>query len=402
MNSVPSVLLKLKSIFRLSSILLTLPVGIGLLPVIFAVRRAWRYFAEQRYDTVSFKMHGQWRSILRGEIPNAEWQNNSLKCEILESIVIREIGAVTDKDRAGLQTFLRESGLLNRCIMRVLNANGWEKRRAMQDLGSMRLSEGIEPLVEMLDDWQLDTRITAVKALGLLGTPKAAEAIVEMHMVGGLKVPAATVVDTLMHCYKDDPNALLPYLRRSLGHTRELLARVASELTTPQMADEILVLAEDANPEVRACAARALAALPLPLAVPILSALIRDDLWFVRLRATAALNQILHPRAIPILLEAVRDPNRLVRIRAAEALAKFEHETVDILQNIVDSRDQYALHAMISALELGGGFGNIMAQLEDPKHYDETAAGLLDALRKGSAGLWSTKPADPVVEAVFP
>jgi HEAT repeat protein len=205
-----------------------------------------------------------------------------------------------------------------------------------------------------------------------------------------------------MHCYKNNPNALLPYLRRSVGHTRELLARVAGELATPQMADEILILAEDPNPEVRACAARALAALPLPLAIPVLSALIRDDVWFVRLRATSAMNQVLHPRAIPILLEAIRDSNRMVRIRAAEALPKFEHESVDILQSIVDSRDQYALHAMISALELGGGFGNILTQLADPAHHNEAAAGLLDALRKGSAGLWSMKPADPVVEAVFP
>jgi hypothetical protein len=384
------------------NVLATLSIGAGFLAVILLARRAWRRITEQRYDAISFKLHGQWRSIVRGDIPPAEWQNNSLKSDILESIVIREIGAVTDKDRAGLQTFLRESGLLSRCIERVLNDRGWEKRRAMLDLGSMRLAEGIEPLVEMIDDWQLDTRITAVKALGLIGMPKAAEAILETHMVGGLKVPAATIVDTLMHCYKDDPNALLPYLRRSLGHTRELVARVAGELATPQMADEILILAEDPNPEVRASAARGLAALPLPLSIPVLGALIRDDIWFVRLRATCALNQILHPRAIPILLEAIRDSNRLVRIRAAEALSKFEHETVDILQSIVDSRDQYALHAMIAALELGGGFGNILTQLADPVHHDEAAAGLLDALRKGSAGLWSMKPADPVVEAVFP
>lgn len=402
MNSALSGLLKVESIFRRSTVLLTLPIGAGLLAVIFSARRALRHFADRRYDSVLFKIHGQWRSIVRGEVPATEWQNSPLKSEILESIVIREIGAATDKDRAGLQTFLRESGLLGRCIERVLHAHGSEKRRAMQNLGSMRLTEGIAPLVEMLDDWHLDVRISAVKALGLMRTPKAAEAILETHMVDGLKVPPAAIVDTLLHCYKDDPNALLPYLRRSSGHSRELLARVAGELATPQMADEILILAADPNPEVRACAARAQTALPLPLAIPILSALIRDDNWFVRLSATSAMNQILHPRVIPILLEAIRDSNRMVRIRAAEALAKFEHETVDILQSIVDSRDRYALHAMISALELGGGFGTILTQLADPVHHTEAAADLLDALRKGSAGLWSTKPADPVVEAVFP
>jgi HEAT repeat protein len=187
-----------------------------------------------------------------------------------------------------------------------------------------------------------------------------------------------------------------------LGESRELLARVASDLATPGMADEMILLAEDPQPEVRACAARALAIAPLPVAIPALANLARDDTWFVRLRAVSALNQIPHPRSIPILLEAVRDSNRLIRMRAAVALAKFEHETVEILQSIVDSRDRYALHAMISALELGGGFEKVMAQLADPMLRDEAASLLLHALREGAAGLWTTRPADPVVESVFP
>ncbi|HWF13489.1 MAG TPA: HEAT repeat domain-containing protein [Candidatus Acidoferrales bacterium] len=402
MDSVLAVLLHLKSMFRLSNLLLIFPVGTAFLIVLLMARRAWRVYREQRYDAVSFKIHGQWRNIVRGEIPPHEWRNNSLKIEILQSIVIGEINGVTDKDRAGLQKFLRESGLLSRCIERVLNESGWAKRHAMLDLGSMRVPEGIDSLVETLDDWQLDTRITAVRALGLTGLPEAAGPILEAHMVGGLKVPTAPIADALMRCFNDRPEALLPYLRRSMGESRVLLARVAGELSTPQMADEIIILAEDPEPEIRASAARALAALPLPLAIPVLAKLIRDDAWFVRLRATSSLNQILHPRVIPILLEAIRDPHRLVRIRAASALAKFEHETMDILQSVVDSRDKYALHAMISALDLGGGFGNVLALLADPEQHNEAAASLLDALRKGAAGLWTMKPADPAVEAVFP
>jgi HEAT repeat protein len=402
MHSVLSALLQLKSIFRPASFLLTIPVGTVFLIVALMVRRAWRIYREQSYDAVSFNIHGKWRNIVRGEISPEEWRKNSLKTEILQSIVVREINSVTDKDRAGLQKFLRESGLFSRCMERVLNESGWAKRRAMLDLGAMRIPEGIDSLVETLDDWQLDTRITAVRALGLTGLPEAAAPILEAHMVGGLKVPTAPIADALIRCYQDAPEALLPYLRRSLGESRVLLARVAGELATPLMADEIIILADDPEPEIRASAARALAAMPLALAIPVLAKLIRDDAWFVRLRATSSLNQILHPRAIPILLEAIRDSHRLVRIRAATALAKFEHETVDILQSIVDSRDQYALQSMISALELGGGFGNVLAQLADPDQHNETASRLLEALRKGSAALWSMKPADPVVEAVFP
>ena len=386
----------------LAVILAAVSIGIALLCIFLIARRAWQHFRIRRFDALSFKIHGHWREIVRGEIPAEEWRNNALQCQIVQSIVIQEIGAATDKDRAGLQEFLRASGLLDRCIERVHRGRGWSRRRAMLALGAMRVPEAIAPLSEALDDWQLDTRLAAVQALGRTGLAGAAEPILETYMVGGPKVPAGPVANALVRCFMDQPEALLPYVRRSSGESRELLARVASELATQSMADEMILLAGDPLPEVRACAAKALAVAPLPVAIPALANLARDEVWFVRLRAVSALNQILHPRVIPILLEAMRDSNRTVQIRAAASLAKFEHETVEILQSIVDSRDRYALHAMISALELGGGFAKVMAELADPMLHDQTAGQLLDALREGAAGLWTTRPADPVVESVFP
>jgi len=83
-------------------------------------------------------------------------------------------------------------------------------------------------------------------------------------------------------------------------------------------------------------------------------------------------------------------------------LVLFGHHRVDILQNIVDSRDCCALHAMISALELGGGFEQTLKELSDAVLHDEATERLLAALREGAACLWTTRPADPVVESVFP
>jgi HEAT repeat protein len=376
--------------------------GVAMLIVFLVGRRALRQFRIRRYDALAFKIHTQWREIIRGTVSPETWRKDPVQCEIVQSIVIQEIGAATDKDRAGLQEFLRANGLIDLCIERIQGGHGWARRRAISALGAMRVREAIAPLSEALDDWQLDTRMAAVQSLGSTGLAEAAEPILETFMVGGLKVPLDPITNALVRCYIANPAAILPYLRRSKGESRELLARVASELAIPEMADEIIVLAEDPRPEVRACAARALAVAPLPLAIPVLGDLARDEVWFVRLRATSALNEIRHPRVIPILLEAVRDPNRLVRIRAASALAQFGQDRVEILQNIVDSRDRYALHAMISALELGGGFNHVMKELSDPLLHDETAALLLTALREGAAGLWSTRPADPVVESVFP
>jgi HEAT repeat protein len=402
MDSILGTLPQFDKAFFLTSMIFPVVGGILIVMVIMMVRRAIRHFHSRRFDALAIKIHKQLREIVRGDVPAEEWRRDAMQCDIVQSIVIQEISAATDKDRTGLQEFLRSNGLVDRCINKVHVGHGWGRRRAMLALGAMRVPEAIVPLSEALDDWQFDTRITAVQSLGRTRLAHAAEPIIETFMVGGLKVPVDPVANALVRCFTDQPEALMPYLRRSRGESRDLLARVASELATPAMADEMLILAADPRPEVRACAARALCVAPLPLALPALADLARDEVWFVRLRAAAALNEIPHPRVIPILVEAIRDSNRLVRMRAASALAKFQQETLEILQSIVDSRDRYALHAMISALELGGGFGKVLSELEDPLLHDQTAGQLLDALREGAAGLWSTRPADPVVESVFP
>src|SRR5580693_282780 len=108
----------------LAVILAVISLGIAFLVTYLLARRTWQQFRSRRFDALSLKIHGQWRKIASGEIPPEKWRNNSQKCAILQSIVIQEIGAATEKDRAGLQEFLRASGLLNRCIKRVQDGNG--------------------------------------------------------------------------------------------------------------------------------------------------------------------------------------------------------------------------------------------------------------------------------------
>jgi HEAT repeat protein len=219
-------------------------------------------------------------------------------------------------------------------------------------------------------------------------------------MTSELRIPAHPIASALLRCCREHPEALLPYIRRAQGQVRELLTRVAGEIASPAIADEMVFLAGDPLPEVRASSARAMAVAPLPLALPVLADLARDAVWYVRLRAVVSIDTIRHPRAIPVLLEALSDPNRLVRLRSAAALSGFIQDRTHILENVVDSHDRYALHAMISALELAGNFGKIIEYLSDPSRHDAASERLLGALREGAAGLWSTGPVDPVLEKV--
>jgi HEAT repeats len=374
--------------------------GIASLLLFIVIRRATRRNYFRKHDLLAFTIRKQWREILSGAVNSESWRGDPMRRAIVQDFVLRELDVASPKDRPRFQEFMRANGMLDACIEQARRGHAWQRRNALVTLGATLMPEAIPALAEALDDVQLETRLAAVRGLGRTGLKQAAEPILERLMTGGLKIPAHPISNALLRCCEEHPEVLLPYLRRAQGEVREILARVAAEIALPEMADEMIVLAGDPLPEVRASAARALTVMPLPLALPALAGLARDPIWFVRLRAVASLDSVRHPRAIPILLEALCDSNRFVRLRSVAALSEFIKERTHILENVVDSHDRYALHAMISALELAGDFGKVVEELSDPPQHDAAAARLLESLREGAANLWTAETVDPVLEKV--
>jgi len=67
-----------------------------------------------------------------------------------------------------------------------------------------------------------------------------------------------------------------------------------------------------------------------------------------------ALGQIENIGKISILLRSLCDANRHVRQRAAWALAQMEPQLDQILEDVVATKDDYALQAFVSELERSG------------------------------------------------
>lgn len=369
--------------------------GIAALVLYIVARRVRRRRYFRRHDALAFKVRRDWPNILNGAIPADSWREDPMQRDIVQSVALMQMDIVNSNERRKLQDFLRQNGVLDACIDRARKGRGWQRRQALTTLGSMGLPEAIPTLADGLESRDFETRIAAVRGLAHTQLSRAADPILDRLMSTGLRVSSHPVSNALIQCCREHPEELLPYLREAQGEARELLARVAGEIANPKMADEMVLLAGDPLPEVRASAARALASAPLPLALPAVTGLARDAVWFVRLRAIAALDDLRHPRGIPILLEALRDSNRLVRLRAAVGLAQFVRDRRQILERIVEVHDRYALHAMISALELGGDFADVIEELSDPERHDAAAARLLEALREGAAGLWDARASDP-------
>jgi HEAT repeat protein len=344
----------------LQAILFSL-LGIILL-VGFIVLRRWyraRYFHKRNQRTVALR--SQWDDILSGKLSAKGWRFNPLDCDIVESMLLDSIEMSPPDKLPPLLDCLRVSGLLDMRIYEARTSRGWKQRTALLALGRTRAIEAIPALAEGLDSRLRETRIAAVRGLGRTARVEAAIPILDRIVTGHFDAPERSLKNALVNCCRSYPEILVNYVERTHGPVRELLARVLGELASPQLGEELLVLASDVLPEVRASAARALGNTNTSYTLPALDSLAADPEWFVRLRAVVALGQIENIGKIRILLRSLCDANRHVRQRAAWALARMEPQLDQILEDVVATKDDYALQAFVSELERSGAIENIFS-----------------------------------------
>jgi HEAT repeat protein len=315
------------------------------------LRRNYRKHYFRKRDARVFELRQHWDALISGEIPYETWRSKSFDRRIIEDMALDAFEAAVADQSARLLRFLRTSGLIEKRIFEARKLTGWRRRSALVALGRTRAPEGIPALSEALRDRDLQARNAALRGLGRLGSPEAAEEILQWLAETGLNVPVHPLQNALINCSRERPQVLLPYLKLAGPELREVLARVLAEVASPSLGAEVIGLADDELPELRAAAARALSnAQPGP-ALEILSELSRDVVWFVRLRAVVALGKLYNPEAIPHLINALTDSNRLVRMRAAEGLVDLKSEIVSIFTQVVKTRDRYGLHSFLAALE---------------------------------------------------
>jgi HEAT repeat protein len=340
----------------------------------FIVLRRWyraRYFRRRNERTVALR--SWWDNIISGKISALDWRFDPLDCDIVESILLDNIEMSTPANLPPLLDCLRVSGLLDMRIYEARNSRGWKQRTALLALGRTRAVEAIPALAEGLDSRLSETRIAAVRGLGRTAIREAAIPILDRIVAGHLDAPERSLKNALVNCCRTHPEMLVNYVAQTEGPIRELLARVLGELASPELGEELLVLAADTLPEVRASAARALGNSNTSYTLPALHTLATDPEWFVRLRAVVALGQIENVGKIRILLHAVCDRNRHVRQRAAWALARMEPQLEQILEDVVATNDDYALQAFISELERSGAIDKIVGALDGSGKCSEAA-----------------------------
>ncbi len=336
----------------------------GLLLAFILLRRTYRkwYFAKR--DAHVFEIRQKWDALISREIPYEVWRKKPFDRRIVETIALDALEAAGPEESARLLRFLRDSGLIEKRIFEARRLTGWRRMRALVALGRTRAPEGISALAEGLRDHDQETRLAALRGLGRMACPQAAEEILAWVGEEELSVPALPLQSALIQCCAERPHVLIPYVKNAEGPMREVLGRVLGEVATPSLGLDLLQFMGDEREELRAAAARAMSHAESGLAFDVLNELACDPVWFVRLRAIVGLGGLGDPRAIPALMRGLTDSNRLVRLRAAEALVKLKTEMVPIFQQVVSTQDRYGLHAYLTALENADLRGKLEKEFE--------------------------------------
>ena len=87
------------------------------------------------------------------------------------------------------------------------------------------------------------------------------------------------------------------------------------------------------------------------------------------------------------------DANRYVRQRSAWVLARMEPEILQILEQVVNTHDDYALQAFISELERSGEIEKVVEALDRHLGTPSAEATMLHALQTGRQQLSKTAAA---------
>jgi HEAT repeat protein len=334
-----------------------------LLLAFILIRRGYRKHFFRKRDARVFELRQQWDALISGEIPYETWRGKPFDRRIIEDMALDAFESARAEESARLLRFMRTSGLIEKRIFEARKLTGWQRRSALVALGRTRAPEGIPALSEALHDADPESRNAALRGLGRLGSPEAGEEILQWLAESGVRVPVLPLQNALINCCRERPQILVSYLQLADPQLREVLARVIGEVASPSLGAELIGLADDELPELRAAAARALSTTQPGHAVEVLAELSRDTVWFVRLRAVVALGKLYDMRAVPHLLTALTDSNRLVRMRAAEGLVDFKSDLVSIFAKVVDTRDRYGLYAFLAALENADLRNRLEAQL---------------------------------------
>lgn len=301
------------------------------------------------YDLVSGEPHEIAAAVaaLRG-VDDATW-------EPLQDLLIELFGKLRGEALAPVRRLLDERRVVERAQRNLTSPSAVSRARAAYLLGLVQHRESRPALERLLADRDPDVRIVACRAVGQLGDPASAPALLGA-LSAARPVPAGVVGDALLGLGAGAEPALQAALTARDANTREVAVDTGGLGGLVGIVPAVRhLLATDPQPDIRA-------------------------------RAAVALGRLGSAAALPELIDATNAAQpAAVRLAAAEALGLIgDLDALVPLTSLLDAHDLLADAAARALVELGPSGLAALREHAEPNRPSAAAGALaMASLRAG-------------------
>jgi hypothetical protein len=266
------------------------------------------------------------------------------------------LAKVRGESRDALVRVLDERGTVVDAERRTRRPGTVGRSGAAELLGRCGLAHSRPALERLLTSRSKAERAVAVRALGHLGDPAAAPALLEVARARS--VPAPLICQAVVRLGPEAQGDLITHLRSRSIDVQRVTVDALGLLQSVDAVERLITLLPDRDLELVVRTARALGRIGDPRAVaPLLELLDRSPEWPVVAVVARALGELGSPSAAPILIELLGHERPPVATNAATALVQLGRAGADALAAAVegDEPNPYAAAALSRQAILDGG-----------------------------------------------
>lgn len=274
---------------------------------------------------------------------------------------------------ARAQEAFERLGILDHYLGQLESRRWWARAEAAEKLGLIGAPRATDALVRRMNDPAPEVQVRAAQALGSIGTPQSLRPLVRALRDAG-RWSAIRVAGMLIAAGDEAVDVLLEEFDRLPAHAKvsaiDIFGRIKSLRATPLLRE----LLKDPQGDLRARAAHALGMIADPTAAPHLVDTLKDPAWAVRAMAAKALGKLRESGSIPALSALLSDPQWWVRANAAEALKTKGAAGQEALLRLLDSDDPYAAQQSVQMLQESGVLDSFIGMLTSTVPGEQTRA----------------------------
>ena len=251
--------------------------------------------------------------------------------------------------RRQLTLVARELGVIRNVQKKAESRFWWRRLEAARVLTLFAVDDAV--MLRLLRDRHPLVRAQAAEWAANSPTLAVIEALLEL-LADAERVSRFTVQDTLVRMGRSAVEPLGAYIGSHEGPGVVAGLLVASGLGDARLLPAALARCRDAEPDVRAVAARVVGRLGGHDSAEALIGLLADPAPEVRSQAAAGLGRIGHWPAGPLLVPLLRDSHWIVRREAGMALRALGAPGILLLRRSLTDRDRFAADMARQVLDL--------------------------------------------------